>query len=190
MPTIDASGTALCQANATLRNWDSIVFQLTCYDSASFRSSFGDYGGIALLPEEDRMLRPFEYPAIEECRRVTLQNILSGSEDLIARVRAITITALSTELRSFVLGLLPAAATLNTNIFKRKGTEVDVALRALVLVQEVAMSELGLLGTPKQHQEMLRTRLRSNSFNHRVSAMCTMVLLASILIYQEETAIP
>ena len=142
---------------------------------------------VALTYFEEYVMQAFPYPALEECRRVVLQNI-AFTGDLASRVRALTFTALSTEMRSFIRTLVGTNADdLDmTGIDRRRTVDVDPLLGILKSVQLPAMQELGALGTPAQHQALLASFLNSDSFNHRVSAMCTMILLAGILIGDTE----
>jgi hypothetical protein len=136
-----------------------------------------------LLPIEQRLLRTFESPALDACRRTLLAIVATGVEGD-AQARNIVRRALSTELAALFRGLLtlpvgyldlplPTPARL---------IEIDGAFATLGnRYLAPAIRELGELGAPWAYGDLLRTHIFDASFQNRVAGTCALVLLAGIL---------
>lgn len=124
----------------------------------------------------------FTTPVLEEYRCVAHQTIATEGTAL-ERTYVLASLAFNTELRSFLVTLIDALPgdTGITVVERRRLLDIDALFTVLYTKQRFALAELGTLGVPSQHQDLLATHLNSPSFNHRVAAVCTIVLLAGIL---------
>jgi len=145
------------------------------------------YGTVlSRLPAELRLCRPFPYPALEECRQRTLQSV-NTSPDITIQARTVLGFAYSTELKSVFVQLLDAAeSSIGTVSGKVRATAIDRELRVLTMRYPQVFRELQDLRIPEAYKDLLEARLMSTSFNHRISAMCAMLILVAALLLDDE----
>lgn len=140
------------------------------------------------LPGELRMRSSFVQPGLEMWRRAALQNCsrtpTTGSSDIATRARMVLLFANEADLSAIFtnLKLSTAADRAGYYVDKRKAIEADAALKQTYVQKKVVMKELTAIGVPAQYTDLLLTRLDSPSFNHRVSAVCAAVYLASVIL--------
>lgn len=130
---------------------------------------------------EEWLLEPFPQPALERFRKLLLDRVTSDPSKYAAN-RVLAQLAYQTDIRMILNGLLGARPDMERrSLGQAKALTIDSALRLLRNDVPAALQELGALGAPQQHRELLEEHLSSNSFSHRVSAACCMVYLAALL---------
>lgn len=179
-------GTANAVATAILRNYDSYQFYFDAYDRINFQSP-GSSTFITLRPaeERERSAFPARFPALDAIRRHMLQASTSdtGFEE---KARSLTVLAFSTELRSIfddIFEITDSELTVDRPS-RVKAIDIDKTLTVTYTRLNQAFSELSILKVPDAYKELLNPRLYSASYADRVSGMCAIVLLASILILE------
>lgn len=186
---VGAFGEAIGVAIGSQRNYDSAVFYLDVYDRMSFTSlgTSGDTDTIELTPAENRESSPFPYPALEAIRRHTISAVTTSSV-FAMQARTTTILAYSTEVRAIFDGIhdITAKQLAVTRTGQRRVLAIDGDLSIVRGWFTQAFDELLQLGVPQAFIDLLRPRLDSRAFNDRVAAICAIVLLAAILILEDE----
>lgn len=141
-----------------------------------------------IIQGEVRMQTPFPYPTLEMWRRAALQYsaapITTGSNDLATRIRTAVLFAHEADLGSIFFDLTKVTATdlAGWYVDKLTAKAVDKSFGVAATQKELAMRELATLGVPSQYQLLLRSRLESASFNHRVAGLCAAVYLTALLL--------
>jgi hypothetical protein len=141
-----------------------------------------------IIPGEVRLQKPFPYPTLELWRRSAIQysaaTITTGSNDLATRIRTAVLFAHEADLGSIFFDLTKVTATELAGWYVDKLTAqaVDKSFAAAMTQKELAMRELASLGVPVQYQALLRSRLESAAFNHRVAGLCGAVYLTALLL--------
>ena len=134
------------------------------------------------LPIEERAAQPFGTPGLEALRRGLISSICDASS-VAKRVRAILLTGQTNDFQAVFADLLviPSRVYAEGIVRKRPVFAIDAELVPLREAAIRAQSELTALGLSKGYRDLLEIRLLSNSPQHRVSAACTMILLAALL---------
>jgi hypothetical protein len=146
----------------------------------------------ALQPGEMRLRKAFPYPALEMWRRSTLQFTASptptGTSAIGTQGRTVVLYAHEADFAPVFYELVGTSADALAGYYvdKRKAIEADRLLSTALQAKEPALAELAMQGIPKQHCDLIRSRLESPSFNHRVPGMCAAVYLTSIILEQAE----
>jgi hypothetical protein len=140
---------------------------------------------VRFAPVELRLRTSFPLPTLEMFRTRALA-ACSSSTDIALQVRAVALFAYDTELRAIFDDLIgPTAFQTDVADTRVNRLQVDNKLANLRSVYEQAFDELTQLGVPRAYQTEIRTRLESSSFSHRVSAICTQLLLAALLLQEK-----
>lgn len=141
-----------------------------------------------VIQGEVRLQTPFPYPTLELWRRSAIQYsaapITTGSNDLATRIRTAVLFAHEADLGSifFDLTKITASALTGWYVDKLTAQAVDKSFAAAMTQKEMAMKELASIGVPSQYQMLIRSRLESASFNHRVAGLCAAVYLTALLL--------
>jgi len=141
-----------------------------------------------ILPGEVRLQKAFPYPTLEMWRRSALQYtaapITTGTDDLATRIRTAVLFAHEADMGSIFFDLteVPPSLLAGWYVDKLTAKAVDKNFVAAMTQKELAMRELASMGVPAQHQALIRARLESASFNHRVAGLCAAVYLTALLL--------
>lgn len=141
-----------------------------------------------LLHGEKRLKTTFPTEALEAWRTVVLSAVLN--KPLLAidvpasRARMVVLSAHDADLGSLFFELNKASYTDLKGYYvdRRKLVDVDAATRNSLGRAEDVFQELQVLGVPAQYVQLLRQRVDSSTYNHRVSGMCGAIYLASIIL--------
>lgn len=172
--TLEVNRVRGCKGTAVGRSYAS----LGNYATADF-IGVGEYmevvAGVTIKPTpvELRLRSAFPFPALEECRLLTLRSV-ARSYDVALLARIVMTLAHSTELRTVFRDPAPVPVS-----GKRKTVDIDVDLRVLEMKYPQVFRELQALPELHTYRELLQTHLSSTSFNHRVSAMCALLALVA-----------
>lgn len=145
-----------------------------------------------LLYAEVRLRKEFTYPTLESWRRYALQFTATpnptGTSAIGTQARTTLLYAHDADLGPIFYELVGTSPEVLTGYYvdKRKILDVDRLLSTALQAKEMALKELQQLQVPIQHIALLRSRLESVSFNHRVPGLCAAVYLTAIILYQAE----
>lgn len=145
-----------------------------------------------LLYAEVRLRKDFPYPTLEAWRRSALQFTASptptGTSAIGTQARTTLLYAHEADLGPIFYELVGTSAEALAGYYvdKRKALEADRLLSTVLNLREAALEELLQIKVPLQHVTLLRSRLESTSFNHRVPGLCAAVYLTAIILYQAE----
>jgi len=126
------------------------------------------------------------YEALDELRRLVMDTAVTAGGDY-AAAQAVVGFAHKSELRAVfrdLVGALPAYA--KHLPWQNRVVTMDARLRLLRPYAQRAFAELHLLGAPRQYTDLLQEHMESPSFVHRVAAMCAVLLLAALLLSDQE----
>jgi hypothetical protein len=134
-------------------------------------------------PVGARLLQSFPFPNLEEWRRRTLEYV-SNSSDSIAKVQTLCAIAVSTDLKAIFINILGESLGVLTQlpVDKRRSSDICADLRILKRSERLVLEELKQLGVPTQYLELLSVRYTANTFNDKLSSICSTVLLAALLL--------
>ena len=141
-----------------------------------------------MLPGEVRLRTAFPYPTLEMWRRSGLQFTAAvpttGSSDIATRGRTLLLFAHEADLKAIFFDLTGAddASIAGWYVDKRKALAVDKALETAMTQLPQALRELKHQQIPDGHIELIRARLVSSSFAHRVAGLCAAVYLTALLL--------
>lgn len=140
-----------------------------------------------LLRAETRLRDPFPSPSLEVWRRAGLQYcaapVTTGRNDLATRGRVLLVCAHDADLGTIFtsLGATAPRDVAGYYVDRRSASSADAALQTAYAKAASAMVELEQLGVPRQHRDLLLTRLGSSSYAHRVAGLCATVYLAALI---------
>lgn len=140
-----------------------------------------------MLPGEYRLQTAFPYPTLERWR----QEALTATSSIPAwdtRGRTTMLFAHETDMGSvfFALtGVAPAILAGHYN-FKRKAILADKDLATTLRLKDLALRELAAQRIPEHHIALIRQRLESPAFHHRVSGICSAVFMTALLLEEAE----
>jgi hypothetical protein len=140
-----------------------------------------------MLPGEYRLQTAFPYPTLDRWRRDALV-ATSSIEAWDTRGRTTLLFAHEADLASMFLALtgVPAEKLAGFYNFKRKALLADKDLATPIKLKELAIRELTAQRIPGSHVALIRQRIESETFNHRVAGICAAVYLTALLLEEAE----
>lgn len=140
-----------------------------------------------LVRGEYRLQKAFPYPALETWRRY----VLTATASIPAwdtRGRTTVLFAHEADLGAMFLGLTKIDPELLSGHYnyKRKALLVDKDIALVMPRKTEALRELEQQRLPKNHIELIKQRLDSETFNHRVAGMCGAVYFTALLLEDAE----
>lgn len=136
---------------------------------------------------EPRLQTAFPYPNLEQWRRHAL-SATSTVARLDGQGRTTVLFAHESGMGSVffdLTGVQPSVLAGHYN-FKRKAILVDRDLAIVFSLKEGAFAELKQQRVPDSHIDMIRKRVESLTFNHRVAGICAAVYMTALLLTQVE----
>lgn len=141
-----------------------------------------------LLHGESRLKTAFPSEPLEYWRSGVLSALMNTpllAVDMPAsRSRMLVLAAHEADLGSLFFELNKASYTDLKGYYvdRKRMVDVDAATRNLLGRKDEVFAELGKLGVPAQYLDLLRQRVESSTYNHRVSGICGVVYLTAIIL--------
>jgi hypothetical protein len=142
---------------------------------------------LPVIPGEYRLQKPFPYPTLDLWRREALV-ATSSIEAWDTRGRTTVLFAHESDMGSVFFDLTKTSPEELAGIynFKRKANLADKDLAVVLKQKELALGELVQQAVPAGHIDLIRKRLESATFNHRVTGICAAVYLTALLLEEVE----
>lgn len=140
-----------------------------------------------LLHGEKRLKTPFNNEPLEYWRATVLAAVLNKpllAVDIPAsRARMVVLSAHDADLGSMFYELNKSSYTALKGYYvdRRRLVDVDAAVRNVLGRKEEVFAELSKLGVPAQYLTLLRQRVESPTYSHRVSGICGVLYLSAII---------
>lgn len=140
-----------------------------------------------LIVGELRLRTAFPYPNLERWRQHALSTT-STQARLDGQARTTILFAFEAGMGALFFDLtnVPPETLAGHYNFKRKALLVDKDLTLVMPLKEGALRELKQQRIPDMHIEMIRQRLESATFNHRVTGICAAVYITALLLEEAE----
>jgi hypothetical protein len=141
-----------------------------------------------LLYGEIRLRTGFPYPTLDAWRSAGMQATAAtpttGSSDLGTRGRTLIIFAHEVDMSAIFYELAAPNTALLAGYYvdKVNAKIAEESLSTVLTSKSAAMRELRTQGVPEQYVDLIRSRLESPAFNHRVAGLCAAVYLTSIIL--------
>lgn len=136
---------------------------------------------------ELRLQKPFPYPELERWRRETL-TATAQIEALETRCRTVVLYAHEADMGSMFFDLTGVTKEDLEGYYnhREKAIVADRKLSVAIQTKELVVLELMAQKVPVSHINLIKTRIDSSSFAHRVPGMCAAVYLTALLLEELE----
>jgi hypothetical protein len=140
-----------------------------------------------MLPGEYRLQKAFPYPTLENWRGAAL-TACASIDAWDTRGRVAMLFAHESDMGSmfFELTGVPPELLAGDYNFRRKASLADKDLAIALKFKELALQELAAQKIPDSHIALIRSRLESATFNHRVTGICAAVFITALLLEEAE----